>query len=127
MVPSLHVHPAFASNHRTNYTTTSREGKPPLQYPASRSTIPKMVAIPAGSGILQSMMKTKGTTMSNTSNPTKELVAYVLERQASKGMASGDAANYTLGYLCSMLEEACRLSPKVRKEVESHLRFVKTQ
>jgi hypothetical protein len=26
MVPSLHVHPAFASNHRTNYTTTSREG-----------------------------------------------------------------------------------------------------
>jgi len=65
--------------------------------------------------------------MSNPSNPTKELVAYVLERQASKGMASGDAANYTLGYLCSMLEEACRLSPKVRKEVESHLRFVKTQ
>jgi len=65
--------------------------------------------------------------MSNTSNPTKELVALLLERQVSKGMASGDAANYTVGYLCSMLEEACRLSPMVRKGVESHLRYVKTQ
>ena len=63
--------------------------------------------------------------MSKTTSPVTELVALVLTRQEARGHDSADSHLYTVGYLTSMLEEACRLSPKVRKDIQSHLEFVK--
>jgi hypothetical protein len=84
ITPSLHVHPAFASNHRTNYTTTSRKGKPPLQYPVDRSSIKKMVAFPSGSGILQSMIYKKPYTRA-------ELVTLIIEHNINRGILDPEA------------------------------------
>ena len=84
MMPSLHVHPAFASNHGTNYTTTGGKGKPPLQYPSFRSTIKKMVAKPAGSGIMVYMINEKPYTRA-------ELVLLILEHNFNRGIRDSEA------------------------------------
>ena len=73
------------------------------------------------------MLKNKGTKMSSTSKPAMELASYVKRRFMAKGYDLQDAHSYMTGYLESMLEEACRLSPKVRKEVQSHLQFLKDE
>jgi hypothetical protein len=86
-----------------------------------------MVAIPVGSGIMDHMKTNKGTTMSSTSKPAMELASYVKRRIMAKGYNLQDAHSYMTGYLETMLEEACRLSPKVRKEVQSHLQFLKDE
>jgi hypothetical protein len=53
------------------------------------------------------------------------LVAFILNRQEARGHDSETAHIYSVGYLASMLEKACNLSPKVRKDVQSHLDFIK--
>jgi hypothetical protein len=72
------------------------------------------------------MLKRKGNTMTIKSNaPVTELVAFILNRQEARGHDSETAHIYSVGYLASMLEKACNLSPKVRKDVQSHLDFIK--
>jgi hypothetical protein len=73
------------------------------------------------------MLLRKGTTMSSTSKPAMELASYVKRRIMAKGYNLQDAHSYMSGYLESMLEKACDLSPEVRKEVQSHLQFLRNE